>query len=283
VAVNKLPSGAGLGLRRELLSELLARPDSVEFIELAPENWIKTSPRLSRQLAELSEQLPVTCHGLSLSLGSPDPLDFELLAATRAFLDRHQVSYYTEHLSYCSAGGHFYDLAPLPFTQQAANYVAERIATVQEYLGRRIGVENISYYATCGQNLEDAIDEAEFLRAVTQQADCDLLLDVNNVHVNGINHGYDSAAFIAKLAGAPVRYLHVAGHYDEGPGLKIDTHGSAVIDPVWQLLDQTYSQFGPLPTLLERDFNIPPLAQLSGELAEIRRLQNNSHHTAEPA
>jgi uncharacterized protein (UPF0276 family) len=191
-------------------------------------------------------------------------------------LDKYSASYFTEHLSYCSAGGHFYDLAPLPFTEQTVDYVASRIRTVQERLERRIGVENISYYAAPGQHLEGAMDEASFLLAVTEQADCDLLLDINNVYVNSVNHHYDAAGFIRQLAAAPVRYLHVAGHYDEADDLKIDTHGSDIIDPVWRLLDQAYRQFGPLPTLLERDFNIPPLAALSDELATIRRQQKTA-------
>ncbi|MFW2421700.1 MAG: DUF692 domain-containing protein [Porticoccaceae bacterium] len=271
-----LPCGAGLGLRRELIEQLCASPQSVDFLELAPENWIKTTAPLKRQLAELAERHPITCHGLSLSLGSPDPLDGHLLTAISQFNREYGVAYYTEHLSYCSAGGHFYDLAPIPFTEEAVVYTAKRIRKVQDTLGERIGVENISYYAAPGQHLNDAMDEASFLLAVTQEADCDLLLDINNIYVNSINHGYNASDFLACLGTAPVRYLHIAGHFDEAEDLKIDSHGSDVIDPVWQLLEQAYRQFGNLPTLLERDFNIPSLEVLSRELDIIRAHQAQS-------
>lgn len=271
-----LPSGAGLGLRRELLEPLLCAPETADFLELAPENWIKTSPALHRQLDQLSERYPITCHGLSLSLGGPDPLDYALLASIKAFNQQYQVRYYSEHLSYCSAGGHFYDLAPIPFTAEAVRYTAARISQVQEILGQRIAVENISYYAAPGQHLADAMDEVSFLLEVCQQADCDLLLDINNVFVNSVNHGYDAEQFIQQLAAAPVRYLHIAGHFDEAPGLKIDTHGSDVCSKVWQLLESAYAQFGPLPTLLERDFNLPTLAQLGSELATINNYQRRA-------
>lgn len=265
------PVGAGLGLRRSLVQPLLTASDAQRpaFLELAPENWMHVGGRYARQLREIGEQYPLVAHGLSLSLGSTDPLDETFLTELRTFLDQHQVHCFSEHLSYCSDQGHLYDLMPIPFTEAAIEHVAARIRRAQDILERRIGIENVSYYAAPASDMS----ESAFLRAVLDQADCDLMLDVNNVYVNSINHGYDPQAFIDTLAGYPVCYLHVAGHFDEAEDLKVDTHGTAVIDPVWALLKHAYQHFGPAPTLLERDFNLPPLPELLEEVAQIRRLQ----------
>lgn len=267
-------SGAGLGLRRALLGPLAERvaagdPPGFDFLEVAPENWIGVGGRLGRRLRELTERHPFVTHGLSLSLGSRDPLDLELVRAIGAFLDTHGIDTYSEHLSFCSDGGHLYDLAPLPFTEESVRHVAARIRTVQDLLGRRIAIENVSYYAV----LQADMDEASFINAVLAEADCDLLLDVNNVFVNAVNHGYDAEAFLAAMPGERIRYLHVAGHHDEAPDLKVDTHGADVIDPVWALLASAYRRFGVKPTLLERDFNLPPLPALLAEVAQVRALQ----------
>jgi len=179
------------------------------------------------------------------------------------------VRCYTEHLSYCSDGGHLYDLMPLPFTEETVRHVAARVRQVQDVLGRRIGLENVSYYATVAHELS----EREFLCAVLEEADCDLHLDVNNVYVNAINHGYDAAEFLRGLPGERIVYAHVAGHYVDAEDLRIDTHGAAVIDPVWALLGEAYAAFGVFPTLLERDFNIPPLPELLDEVQRIVTLQ----------
>lgn len=270
-APNALPhASAGLGLRRALLADLRDAPqDAFDFLECAPDNWIGVGGRLGAALDALGERHPITCHGLSLSLGGPEPLDRDLLAQTRAFLDRHSVSLYSEHLSYCTDDGHLYDLLPLPFTDEAVRHVAARIGQAQDVLGRRIAVENVSCYATPWQ----AMSEADFVRAVVDEAGCDLLLDVNNVHVNAVNFGYDARDFIARMPGARIAGYHVAGHYDQAPGLKIDTHGAPVADPVWALLEHAYALHGVRPTLLERDFNFPPLPTLLGEVARIRALQ----------
>lgn len=267
---HSLPRGAGLGLRRALLPELLAMPDAaVDFLECAPDNWIGVGGAYGDGLAQLAERFPLACHGLSLSLGGPGPLDLELLRRTRQFLDRHRVGLFSEHLSYCSDDGQLYDLLPLPFTDEAVHHAAARIRQVQDVLGRRIAVENISYYAAPYQ----ALSEIDFLRAVLAEADCNLLLDVNNLVVNACNHGYDAAAFLARVPAERVTCIHVAGHYDEAPDLKIDTHGASVQPPVWNLLEQAYAHCGVVPTLLERDFNLPPLAELLVEVEYIRTLQ----------
>lgn len=268
-AVNPL-AGAGLGLRRTLLGPLSSRTTAdVQFLEVAPENWIGVGGRLGRQLAAYAERFPLVCHGLSLSLGSTDPLDRELLAGIKGFLQRHRVLCYSEHLSYCSDQGHLYDLLPMPFTGEAVRHVAARIRQVQDVLERRIAIENVSYYAA---PLAD-MSEIEFLNAVLMEADCDLLLDVNNVHVNSVNHGYDAEDFLARIPGARIAYGHIAGHFVEAEDLLVDTHGADVIDPVWTLLQSAYRRFGVFPTLLERDFNLPPVELLLAEVAKIGAIQ----------
>ncbi len=266
--------GAGLGLRRALLGPLTALETSPEpgllgFLELTPENWMGTGGAAQRRLRRLAERRPFLAHGLSLSLGGPTPLDESFLQDLKGFLDAHQVRGYSEHLSYCSDAGHLYDLLPIPFTEEAVRYVAARIGRAQDILERRIAVENVSYYAPADTQLS----ELEFVCAVLQEADCALLLDVNNVYVNSVNHGYDAAAFLRALPGERIAYLHVAGHYREAEDLLIDTHGAAVIDPVWHLLETAYEVFGAQPTLLERDFNLPPLETLLEEVEAIARRQ----------
>jgi uncharacterized protein (UPF0276 family) len=263
--------GAGLGLRRALLGPLQEQPSApIDFFEIAPENWIGVGGKLGRSLRALTERHAFVCHGLSLSLGGQDPLDETLLARIRRLLDAHGIAIYSEHLSYCADEGHLYDLMPIPFTEEAVHHVAARIRQTQDVLGQRIAVENVSYYAAPGREMR----EIDFVTAVLDEADCDLLLDVNNIYVNSINHGYDADAFLDALPGERIAYIHVAGHYDEAPDLKIDTHGAAVIDPVWRLLERAYARFGVRPTLIERDFNFPPLAELIGEVAHARRLQD---------
>lgn len=262
--------GAGLGLRRTLLEPLRESAVLPDFFEAAPENWLGVGGAVGRQLRSFSERRPLLCHGLSLNLGGMGPLDHDFIRRVGAFLATHQVPHYSEHLSYCADDGHLHDLLPLPFTVEAVRHTAARIRQVQDQLGRRIAVENISYYAVPGQEMS----ELEFLCAVLNEADCDLLLDVNNVCVNAVNHGYGAHAFIDALPGARISYLHVAGHHVEDDGLIVDTHGTAVIDPVWQLLLHTYARHGVVPTLLERDFNLPPLRELLDELDRIRSLQH---------
>ncbi len=264
--------GAGLGLRRSLMGPLAETPAALpDFMEVAPENWIGVGGRLGRQFRALTECHPFVLHGLSLSLGGPTPIDRELVSAVGQLMRTHGIALYSEHLSYCTDQGHLYDLMPIPFTEAAIAHVAGRIRQVQEMLGQRIAIENVSYYAAPGREMS----EIDFLRAVLEAADCDLLLDVNNVYVNAHNHGYDPLAFIRQLPGSRIAYLHVAGHYRESAELIIDTHGAEIVDPVWDLLAHTYDLFGPLPTLLERDFNLPPLPDLLREVAHIRTLQLN--------
>ncbi|MFA0812504.1 HvfB family MNIO-type RiPP peptide maturase [Microbulbifer epialgicus] len=267
--------GAGLGLRRSMMGEEVPS-GAVDFFEVAPENWIGVGGRYGRWFREFTERYPFILHGLSLSIGAPEPLDMELVSSIKQFIRDHDIRFYSEHLSYCSDHGHLYDLLPIPFTEEAVMYVAERIRIVQDALGQRIAMENVSYYAAPGQEMS----ELAFLKAVLEEADCDLLLDVNNIYVNSINHCYNPFEFLRALPSERMRYVHVAGHYDEADDLKVDTHGAPVIDPVWELLNKAYEIHGVMPTLLERDFNIPPLRQLVEEVEKIKNIQA-SHQVEE--
>ena len=262
--------GAGLGLRRAFIGSLADRiPSYVEFMEVAPENWIDVGGRFGRQFHALTEQMAFVCHGLSLNIGGPAPLDEAFLRKVRQFLDTFNIRCYSEHLTYCADDGHLYDLLPIPFTEAAVDYVAERIQRTQDIIGRRLTIENASYYAAPGQEMS----ESEFVNAVLEKADCDLLLDINNIYVNSINHGYDAEEYLLSMPADRISYGHIAGHYVEAEDLRVDTHGADVISAVWDLLAKAYSHFGVFPTLLERDFNIPPLDELFEEVDSIRQIQ----------
>ena len=265
----RYPQHTGLGFRRELITVLDAGvPEAIQFFELAPENWAGVGGRSAKQLRSYTERYPFVCHGLSLSVGGPAPLDEPFLLKLRRFMETHRCPLYSEHLSACGdSRGHLYDLLPLPFTEASVRHVAARIRDVQDVLGQRIAIENISYYAAPFRDMT----EIDFVNAVLAEADCLLLLDVNNIVVNATNHRYDPHAFLRALPGERIAYLHVAGHYDEAEDLKIDTHGAAIGDAVWDLLEDTYRLYGPRSTLLERDFNLPPFEDLLDELGQVRR------------
>jgi len=268
--------GAGLGLRRPLADKLMADPPAdVDFMEIAPENWIHVGGALGKKLRFFTERYPFLIHGLSLSIGSPAPLDEQLVRDIKDFMADHQIRMYSEHLSYCGDDGHLYDLMPIPFTEEAVCYVADRVRRVQDILEQPIALENVSYYAPT----DSSMTEKEFLLAVLEEADCDLMLDINNIVVNSINHKYDASDFLRDMPAERLRYFHLAGHYVEAEDLRIDTHGSAVDDQAWQLLDDAYTLFGPVPTLLERDFNFPPMEELLDEVRRIKQLQL-SHQSA---
>ncbi len=262
--------GTGIGLRREHFDALEENQCAeIDFLEVAPENWIGIGGKWGKRFRALTERNDFVVHGLSLSIGSPSPVDEDLVNDIKTLMQQHGISKYTEHLTYCSDNGHLYDLLPIPFTEEAVHYVANRIKRVQDILEQRIGIENASYYA----KPDGELSEVEFVRAVIEEAGCDLLLDVNNIYVNAVNHNYDAEAFLRQLPGERITYAHIAGHYLEAEDLIIDTHGATVIDPVWNLLDIAYDEFGVFPTLLERDFNIPPLNELMLEVNHIREYQ----------
>lgn len=274
--------GAGLGLKRELIPQIKAafeyEPNlikQINFLEIAPENWIGAGGEYAEQLAWFAERFPIVCHGLSLSIGGPDSLNELFLHQIKHFLNHHQISLYTEHLSYCSdiqhgQPGYLYDLLPIPFTEEAVHYVANRIKRVQDILERRIAIENTSYYVHAPIS---EMDELTFLNAVLTEADCDLHLDLNNIYVNSINFSFDAHQFLHEIPGERIVYAHIAGHDRETDSLIIDTHAQNVIPEVWALLEDAYQRYGLFPTLLERDTNIPPLPTIMNEINRIADIQ----------
>lgn len=263
----------GLGLRRDHVDELLngVHPE-IGFLELAPENWLPFGGQLQKKLTALANRYPLLCHGLSLNIGGPDPLSARFLADLKAFFNRFPMLCYSEHLSYTAAGGQVYDLLPMPFRQDAISHLVSRIHQVQDTLQRPLVLENISYYTPVSAEMS----ELEFLLEVLERADCQLLLDVNNVYVNSVNHSYDAREFIRALPSKRIRYGHIAGHYVQHEHLLIDTHGADVCPDVWQLLAYAYQCHGIFPTLLERDFNLPELAELTAELQIIKNIQQQN-------
>ncbi|WP_026602485.1 HvfB family MNIO-type RiPP peptide maturase [Methylomonas sp. 11b] len=275
-SVRNLVHGAGLGLRRSFLGEIVEQPPgNVDFYEVAPENWMTIGGKFGKQFRAMTERFNFVCHGLSLSIGSSDPLDEQFVRELKLFMREHGIKFYSEHLSYCSHGGHLYDLMPMPFTEDAVKHVAARIRRVQDILEQRMAIENISYYAAPGQEMA----EIDFFNAVVTEADCDVLIDINNIYVNSVNHGYDAETFLRAMPAERIAYAHIAGHYVEAEDFLVDTHGAPVIDPVWTLLGKAYELFGVFPTLLERDFNIPSLLELSREVDTIQAIQQ--HYAAD--
>ncbi len=260
----------GIGLRRDIANEIIdSEPIRPDFIEFAPENWMGIGGYWNRIREKAVSKYPVTCHGLSLSLGSPEELDWDFVSELKAFLDENQVQIYSEHLSYTkSKNAHLYDLLPIPFRKDAVDHVSERIMRVQEALGRRIAIENVSYYTPVAAEMS----ETDFICSIVEKSDCRLLLDVNNVYVNAFNHGYDARSFIDNMPLDRVEYIHMAGHEKVEKDLIIDTHGRPIIDPVYDLFEYTIDRMEPVPVLLERDYNFEDLESISAELDHLRDL-----------
>ena len=290
--------GAGLGYRRDLADDFLnlSSNNAIQFMEIAPENWVKMGGAARYKFDQAAERYPLAVHGLSLSLGGQAPLDRELLKNTKALMTQYNSTFFSEHLSYCECEGHLYDLLPMPFTEEAVKHVAQRIRYVQDFLELQISLENTSYYL---HSPTSTMNEVEFLNAIAQEADCGIHLDVNNIYVNGVNHGLlDPYVFLEQVNVKRVNYIHIAGHDEEHsaaqvvedlegesfnkikgeyrhlPELLIDTHGEAVKGTVWDLLEYAYQRLPVIPpTLLERDFNFPPFAELYAEVEHIAQLQ----------
>lgn len=272
------PSGTGLALRSEFIQELReVLPQPVDFLEVTPEQWMHVGGAPGKKFAFYADHYPLIAHGTSLSIGSPAPLDLELIENIKQFLDRFQVQHYSEHLSYSSdQHGHLYDLLPIPLTEAAASYVARRVLQVQSILEQPLSLENIAYYCTPGQEMS----ELDFILLVLKEAECELLLDINNLYVNSMNHGYDPRHFIEQIPTQKISYLHIAGHRQLSEDLLLDTHGENVADPVWELLKFCYEVHGVLPTVLERDTQIPPLDQVLQETQQIKALQQRMRRAA---
>ncbi len=258
----------GLGLRRDIAEEILeSRTLTPDFLEFAPENWMGMGGAWKRVMDRAVEKYPITCHGLSLSLGSPEELDWEFIQELKDFLDENQVEIFSEHLSYTkSRNAHLYDLLPIPFRSDAVDHVVERIRKVQDFLERPLAIENVSYYTPVAAEMS----EIEFVNQIVERADCKMLLDVNNVYVNAFNHQYDAKEFISQLPLHRVEYIHMAGHEQVEPDLIIDTHGQPIIDPVYELFEWTIGQMDPVPVLLERDYNFEDTDQIQSELVQIK-------------
>ncbi len=258
--INNIGIGLRRGFAQEMLDGDLLQP---HFIELAPENWMGLGGFFKKQIKEAAEKYPITAHGLSLSIGSPEELDWNFLREIKSFLNEYHVQVYSEHLSYTkAANAHLYDLLPIPFREDSVKHIVKRIKEVQDFLEREIAIENVSYYTPVAAEM----DEATFVKTIVEESGCRLLLDVNNVFVNAFNHKYDAKEFIASLPLNRVAYIHMAGHEQVEPDLIIDTHGQAIIDPVYDLFEYTVQRIEPVPVLLERDFNFPELNELQTEM-----------------
>jgi uncharacterized protein (UPF0276 family) len=251
----------------------LAQGLPIDFIEVAPENWMNVGGYWQSVLEEILKTYPLFTHGLSLSIGSPSAVDVPFVKELKGFLDRTGALLYSEHLSFSETNNaHLYDLLPIPFTEEAAQHVVGKIKHVQDLLERPLVLENVSYYTA----LAPEWTEAAFIRYIVQESGCKLLLDVNNVYVNAFNHGYDARNFISALPLESVAYIHMAGHEQVSDDLIIDTHGSAIIDPVFDLFEWTTTQLSQtVPVLLERDFNLPEWKELRAELNHLRHLKNH--------
>lgn len=267
---HDIPTGVGLGLRAKILPQVEdgQAEGKIAFVELSPENFMHRGGSIPRRLEQVAQRHPVICHGLTMSLGGSDPFNDEYFANLRGFLDRHNPPWHSDHLCFAGLDGALlHDLLPVPFTTASAKRIAARLAEARDRLERPMAVENISWYARLGHSEKD---EPEFITEVLERADCGLLLDVNNILVNTLNHGGDPLEFLSRIPLDRVWQMHVAGHESYDNGLVIDTHGETVKDEVYELMAWVIERVGPKPVLLERDTNIPPLAEL---LDEVGRLQ----------
>ncbi len=272
VGLNKM---VGIGFRKDFAEELLNGSSlNPSFLEVAPENWMGIGGYWKKVFRNALEQYPLFTHGLSLSIGSPDPLDYKFLKNIKQFFDETNAKIYSEHLSYSKCdNAHLYDLLPIPFTEDAVHHVSQRINEVQDILERKIAIEIVSYYTPVAPEME----EIDFINAILQEADTQLLLDVNNIFVNGFNHQYDPVTFIDKLPMERVAYIHMAGHTRISDNLIIDTHGEAIIDPVYHLFEYTMKKLNrDVPVLLERDFNIPEMTEMQQELERLQAIKTDS-------
>ena len=258
----------GLGLRSDHYGDLLAEPRAkVDWLEILTENYLVPGGPPLANLEKIRARYPVAMHGVSLSIGSSDPLDMDYLEQVKALADRIEPAVVSDHLCWTGyAGLNMHDLLPVPHTEEAIAHIAERVQRVQDKLGRRIALENVSSYVDYSFS---AVPEWEFLAAVAKRADYDILLDVNNIYVSSYNHEFDPLAYLAAVPPARVRQFHLAGHENNGTHI-VDTHNAPVIDPVWSLFAEAVRLFGPVPAMIERDANIPPLAELLEEVEAMR-------------
>jgi uncharacterized protein (UPF0276 family) len=269
--------GFGLGLRVEHYEDLLNGTPRVDWLEILSENYMVPGGRPLHYLDRFRERYPLVMHGVSLSIGSAEPLNLEYLHALRELANRVEPLWISDHLCWTGVDGlNLHDLLPLPYTREAVDHVVERVQRVQEFLGRRLLLENVSSYVAFRQS---EMQEWEFLAEIAQKADCWLLLDVNNVYVSGHNHGFDPVRYIDGVPAARVRQIHLAGHSQRGD-LLIDTHDAPVPDGVWDLYAHAIRRFPDVATMIERDDRIPPLAELIEELEQARRIARTAYAVA---
>jgi uncharacterized protein len=262
-------AGFGLGLRTPHYEAILNEPHAIDWLEVITENYLVPGGKPLDYLQRIRERFPMVMHGVSLSIGSTDPVDPGYLAAVKALAARIEPHWISDHLCWTGIEGrNLHDLLPLPYTEEALSLVVARVAEVQEALGRQILLENVSSYLTFHAS---EMTEWEFLREVAERADCAILLDINNIYVSSVNHGFDPMTYLAAIPRERVRQFHLAGHSDEG-GHLIDTHDHPIVQPVWDLYRAAVARFGAVPTMIERDDNIPPLAELVAELDVARDL-----------
>ena len=272
IAKREAPYGAlgfGLGARPAHYEALLRKPRGLDWLEVLTENYLVPGGKPLYYLDRLRREYPLVMHGVSLSIGSVDPLDFDYLAQLRNLARRIEPLWISDHLCWTGvAGRNLHDLMPLPYTEEAVAHVVDRVRRVQDYLGQRILLENVSSYVSYHAS---GMTEWTFLAEVARRADCLVLLDVNNIFVSSRNHGYDPIAYLDGIPRERVQQFHLAGHEDCGDYV-IDTHDAPIVDPVWELYGEAVKRFGPVPTMIERDDHIPPLADLVAELEHARRM-----------
>jgi uncharacterized protein (UPF0276 family) len=261
--------GFGLGLRPEHYRDFIERRPRVDWLEILSENYLVPGGKPLAHLDAIRRDWPMAMHGVSLSIGSADPLNERYLRELKALAERVQPAWISDHLCWTGVDhANLHDLLPLPYTEAALRHVAQRVARVQDFLGRRLVLENVSSYVAFA---DDEMAEWDFLAELARRADCELLLDVNNVHVSAVNHGFDARTFIDALPPARVRQIHLAGHEDRGTHL-VDTHDHPVCEAVWDLYRYTVERLGEVPAMIERDDRIPPLDELVGELDRARAI-----------
>jgi len=270
--MNRAPHdglGFGLGLRPVHYEDLLHTRPRVDWLEVLSENYLVQGGKPLYYLDRLRRDYPMVMHGVSLSIGSTDSLNRDYLAQLKNLAERIEPLWISDHLCWTGvAGRNLHDLMPLPYTEEAVSHVAARVACVQDFLGRRILLENVSSYVSYRAS---DMTEWEFLAEIARRADCLILLDVNNIYVSSHNHGFDPVAYIEGVPAERVQQIHLAGHENCGDFI-IDTHDAAIVDPVWDLYGEAIRRFGPVPTMIERDDRNPPLAELVAELEQARRV-----------
>ncbi len=268
--MSRYPSlGYGLGLRKEHYHDILAGEPAVDWFEILSENYLVPGGKPRHFLSRIAERYPLVMHGVSLSIGSTDPLDLDYLKRLKALADEIEPCWISDHLCWTGIDGiNLHDLLPLPYTEEAIDHVAERVTRVQDFLGRRILLENVSSYLTYA---DSTLSEWEFLGAICERADCLILLDINNIHVSALNHDFAPLDYLDGVPAARVQQFHLAGHSDF-TDYAIDTHDAPIIEPVWDLYARAVERFGNVSTMIERDDAIPPLPELLAELDQARRI-----------